>query len=470
MKKAWEWDIELMRNAKPVLLSEEEQTWENAFEQADNDWTRIKLLWGSNVPGSFAPERVMLAAIQSMYNMGYDVTEAEKLIEEAVSAREREDKVTLSRLTARVYRLLNNAPKIEGHPYWDHKIYETWEDYEKAVTFKVYKPVSITYDALLEKMHAGWMAQIVGAALGTEMEGYFSDAIKETYGEINNYLRKPNTYNDDITYELAFLHVFNEKGYNITSDDIAEEWVARVPSGWSAEEIALKNIRHGIYPPASGYETNPWREWIGAQMRGAICGMVAPGNPRVAAELAWKDGIVSHHNNGVIGEVFNAILVSLAFVETDVREILRLTIDMIPKDSEYYTVVKFAWEACEKHESYMEAWKVCEERYKEYNWIHAYPNAAAQVVALYFCNNDLDTCLHDICMIGQDSDCNAAQIATVFGVMEGHKAIDKRWSEPIGDDLQTYVRGYENYSIYELAKLTTDSVLNAQCDMVKIVK
>ena len=63
---------------------------------------------------------------------------------------------------------------------------------------------------------------------------------------------------------------------------------------------------------------NPWREWIGAQMRGSVCGMVAPGNPLLAAQLAWTDGTVSHVNNGVLGEVFNAILVSLAYVEDDV--------------------------------------------------------------------------------------------------------------------------------------------------------
>lgn len=40
----------------------------------------VKLLWGSHVPGSYAPERVLLGGILSMYNMGYDVTEAEKLI------------------------------------------------------------------------------------------------------------------------------------------------------------------------------------------------------------------------------------------------------------------------------------------------------------------------------------------------------------------------------------------------------
>ena len=36
------------------------------------------------------------------------------------------------------------------------------------------------------------------------------------------------------------------------------------------------------------------------------------------ARLAFMDGSVSHHNNGVLGEVFNAVLVSLAYVKTGI--------------------------------------------------------------------------------------------------------------------------------------------------------
>jgi len=46
-----------------------------------------------------------------------------------------------------------------------------------------------------------------------------------------------------------------------------------------------------------------------------------------------------------------------------------------------------------------------------------YPNAAAEVVALYFAGDDFNKCMNIIAMCGQDVDCNAAQIATIYGVM-----------------------------------------------------
>ena len=50
-------------------------------------------------------------------------------------------------------------------------------------------------------------------------------------------------------------------------------------------------------------------------MRAGICGMAAPGDPYMAARLAWRDGEVSHANNGILGEVFNAVMTSLAICE-----------------------------------------------------------------------------------------------------------------------------------------------------------
>ena len=127
MKRAYEYDRELIDTAIPKILSEEEQTWENAFTADDRLWEAVKLLWGSHVPGSYAPERVLLAGIQSMYNMGYDVTEAEALLPKALEYREKEDKIKLTKLTAEVFHLLNQAKKIEGHRYHEFSCYDSFE-------------------------------------------------------------------------------------------------------------------------------------------------------------------------------------------------------------------------------------------------------------------------------------------------------------------------------------------------------
>lgn len=194
-------------------------------------------------------------------------------------------------------------------------------------------------------------------------------------------------------------------------------------------------------------------------MRGAICGQLAPGNPKEAARLAWMDGEVSHVNNGIIGEVFNAMLVSLSFVENDMRRNVEDCISMIPKESEYYSIVKFALDAAKEADNWECAWRKCEKLVEKYNWIHAYPNAAAEIIALWFGNGDFDETAYIISMEGQDVDCNAAQILTAIGTALGLEGIPSKWKEPIGDILKTYLRRPRELSIRELAKETAKAAL-----------
>lgn len=457
--KAWEITANLLKSAKPRLQSEEERDWtEEKVNIGKLDIEEQRRHWFSLVPGSMAPDCTLLGAIQATENKGRDVSKAEVLIPILQKAYDENDDITMLKYIAKLYELLKDAPVIKDHPYWKYNFYDTFEDHLAEVEFPVYPPLNFSERDIFERIHAGWIGQIVGGALGTMIEGYCTDKLRETFGEIYGYLREPSTYNDDVLFELAFLNAVRDKGSNITSEDIGLEWVSRIEYTWTAEEVAFKNMKRGIFPPESAKLSNPWNEWIGAQMRGAICGMVAPGNPKLAAELAWIDGSISHINNGILGETFNAILTSLSFVEKDVKKILKNTIELIPAKSEYYSVIKFAWDTCERYSSWEPAWRECEEKFRRYNWIHAYPNAAAEVVALYFSGNNFDECMHIIAMCGQDVDCNASQIGTIYGIIQGYAGIDKKWSEPFDDKFDSLFRGYEHTTLSNLAKVTIEAI------------
>ena len=197
-------------------------------------------------------------------------------------------------------------------------------------------------------------------------------------------------------------------------------------------------------------------------MRGAICGMVAPGNPLLAAELAWKDGEVSHANNGILGEIFNAVMISMAFVSNDIKEIVKSSIDLIPADSEYYSVVRFAYDSCLKHEDWHDALEECEQKYIKYNWIHAYPNACCEIIALMYGEGDYEKTLNIITMCGIDADCNAGMIMPVLGIQQGMRIIPKRLIHPAFDKLITYMRGYDEINLEDLVDDTLYYIKNAK--------
>lgn len=460
-KKAWEYGREIVENERPFPERAGRVLWDDVIRDGRRDLDNMKYLWGGNVTESLMPLFFMAVYVQEYGNLGYDVREAEAMIEEGRELARTKNDIALYRHTCRLLKTLYDSPKKEDHEHWKYTEYNSFEQYAASVRFPEYAPYDPDREELYDKIYAGWIAQVCAGAIGTAIEGYHTKALEEVYGTVDRYIKDPEMYNDDLTFELAFLETFIRKGYDLTAADVAEDWAARLPFAFTAEGIALKNIKNGIYPPESGKFRNPFRELIGAQMRGGICGMAAPGNPYLAAKLAYEDAIVSHHNNGVLGEIFNAVMVSLAFIKKDMRGICREAIDLMPKDSEYYAVVDYAWKACEKYDNWRDAWLDCDEKYKEYCWIHAYPNACAEVVALYFCENDYDRLVNLIAMCGLDSDCNAAQVANILAVAQGKECIDEKWTYPIGDYMETYVRGMEIVKFRVLAEKTVDAVLKA---------
>ena len=411
----------------------------------------IALFWDAKVPGSGAPEIPYVEMVESMANRGRDMTEAEELLPRGMELARKKDRDGLRALTSRLVAAVNDAPRDPASPYWTFQHPESWEETVRAMEAGAKLRDEAAMEGLEDKVLAGWRGQLAGGAFGTAIEGYHSDRIAEVYGRIDRYVTEPETVNDDVVYELVFLDVFERMGRRITSPDIGLEWVRQIPFGWSAEWVALHNMGDGILPPLSGSWRNPYSEWIGAQMRGMVCGMLAPGWPMEAARLAYTDAVVSHAANGVYGEIYAAVLTSLAFVRTDARLLLNEAARYLPRKSEYAAIVRECLEVTGRETDPRAAWRILDTRFERYNWIHAYPNIAADILALWFGGGDMTRSFQLLAHAGLDVDCNAGLVGNVLGVMGG---VPDQWAAPIGDKLETYLKGKEILSIRELARRT----------------
>jgi len=453
--KAWEYAKQIVDNAKGNIIIESDEDWAQS-ESQKYEANKIKTMWYSKAPGSGAPACLIAGAIQSVENMGRDVSKAEEYFEEGMKAYSNKDDAALIKYTAKIFQALNKAQKNNDSDYWNYEEFKTWEQFKNASNFP--NRFDIDEKKLEKQIYWGWLGQVCAGSFGTALEGYSRETIKRDFGKVDGYLKKPNLYNDDITFEIAFLLAMKKYGRKIKSAHIADHWVSLIPFAWSAEDIALKNLMLGVMPPFSGRLNNPYKEWIGAQMRGAVCGMAAPGQPMEAARLAWMDGQISHYNNGIIGEVFNAVMTSLAFIEKDIRKIVEDTIDMLPQKSQYYNIVKFALDTCKKTKTAEEAFIICEEEFKRYNLVHAYPNAAIEVIALWFGEGGYDRTVYLTGLAGLDVDCNAGQVGNIVGILNAEKGLDEKWTQPIGTEFKTYVRNYSTISLTELVKWTMECI------------
>ena len=99
--QAWEMAQKIFEEARPVIRSEEEQTWTDNVDVSVFYDNNLSLDWGSNVPGSGAPERIMVAAVQALENRGYRVSqEGYRLLNEGLAAWEEKDFVRLHQISA----------------------------------------------------------------------------------------------------------------------------------------------------------------------------------------------------------------------------------------------------------------------------------------------------------------------------------------------------------------------------------
>ena len=450
-RKAWEIDRELRLAAVPLDRRVNASRWYTSATEFPTGDELIALFWNARVPGSGAPEVPYIEMVESMANRGYDMSEAERLLPRGMELAKAGSKNELRALTADLLAAIHDAPRDALSPYWAFEHPTSWQETVRAMDAHDEPADPSALRRLEDRTLAGWRGQLAGGAFGTAIEGYHSDRIAEIYGEIDLYVTEPETVNDDVVYELAFLDAFERMGRGITSRDVGDEWIRQIPFGWSAEWIALHNMSDGILPPLSGSWRNPYCEWIGAQMRGMVCGMLAPGWPMEAARLAHIDAVVSHAANGVYGEIYAAVLTSLAFVRNETRELLAEGARYLPQKSEYAAVVRECLSVVSTHSDPRAAWRIFDKRFEQYNWIHAYPNIAADILALWYGEGDMTKSFQLLAHAGLDVDCNAGLVGNVVGVMHG---VPERWAGPIGDRLETYLKGKETLSISDLAKRT----------------
>ena len=206
----------------------------------------------------------------------------------------------------------------------------------------------LTSSEYYDRVHGSWIGRVVGDFVGAPLELRTIKTITRRYGEIDYYPQEINlnAVNDDEMYEIIALLALEKYGLDLKAKDIALEWVSLLKydkAVFTAEKVALNNIKSGVLPPESGIHNNPYFDFIGAQMRADIWGQITPGCPEIAKYYCEMDGSISHSGIGIEGEVFVALLISNAFFEKDIRTIIEQALRFLPSENEslYTKTVQF---------------------------------------------------------------------------------------------------------------------------------
>lgn len=344
-------------------------------------------------------------------------------------------------------------------------------------------------DGFREKIAGAWYGRICGCLLGKPIEGMRLGEILPFLKETGNYpmhryLRAEDVVHeiashyryplesrafccadridcaptdDDTNYTVLYQLVVDKYGKDFSPLNVAHAWLDYQPKNayCTAERVAFCNFVKGYTPPASASYKNPYREWIGAQIRADYFGYINPGNPEKAAEMAWRDASVSHVKNGIYGEMLVAAMLAAAAVCDDMTEIIRRGLAEIPATSRLHEAITRLLKLYREGMTEEECFKDIQTRWDDCNqhhWCHTISNAEIVVAALLYGNNDFSKSICIAVQAGFDTDCNGATVGSIMGIKNGLASIGEEWTAPL--------HGTQATSIFGVGKVSIDSLID----------
>jgi len=302
----------------------------------------------------------------------------------------------------------------------------------------------ISLTDLRDKIEGGWAGQMIGVSFGAPTE--FKAQGKTIDGDLPEWKpeRLANSINqDDLYVDMTFAKVLDDKGLEATTADFGEMFRDAKYDLWHANLAARRALKRGVPAGQSGMpKYNAHANDIDFQIEADFIGMMAPGLPQAANQIADQAGRVMNYGDGLYGGMFVAGMYSAAFFETDPHEVVAAGLACIPAKSPYAQLISdvIAWHKQDPTD-WKKNWQLIEQKWNKrepcpsgamapFN-IDAKINGAYIVLGLLYGDGDFAKTMEISTRAGQDSDCNPSSAAGILGVMLGYKNIPEVWKSGI---------------------------------------
>ncbi len=202
-------------------------------------------------------------------------------------------------------------------------------------------------DFLLQKIWGSWTGKVAGGTYGMPVEGRGRMIITNMHPPLSGWTtHHKQSINDDEQYELISILALEalsdeefasrfKAGTIFEPDYLGSFWLKYLLPQYvfTAEKAAYDNAKAGVPWEHAGdyvYEHegklfgNEYADWIGAQMKGELYGMLLPAwgwyekskNDlellKPCLDLSLQDALIAHRDVGIVGELFISAMVSVA--------------------------------------------------------------------------------------------------------------------------------------------------------------
>ena len=317
-----------------------------------------------------------------------------------------------------------------------------------------------------ERVYAGVLGKIIGVYLGRPVEGWTHEQIMASLGKIKYYVNDRHDLplrnhmlvvtDDDISGTFTFLRALADcnNALDLSPAQVGQTWLNYIIEnrtilwwgglGNSTEHTAFLRLKEGIAAPHSGsmgLNGKVVAEQIGAQIFIDGWGLIAPGDPALAADLARRAASVSHDGEAIYGAQVIAALIAQAFTEANLNTLIDSAVAFIPADSIIYRLIADIrdWHARESRDWYAARAKLAQQYgYDKYGGnCHIVPNHGLIILSLLYSQGDFQRAQTIVNTCGWDTDCNAGNVGCILGVRNGLAGFEggPDWRGPVADQL-----------------------------------
>lgn len=408
---------------------------------------------------------------------------------------------------------LSDLPLKDNWPYVEpNNLDEIWSESDPNRPLGLISTINL--DDSIKRVKSAFLGSICGCILGKPFEAKFNGQEIKTalqkIGEwpLNQYVSKnikdflpkihsslPETArefiqyvapDDDINYTIMGMLILEKFGTNFKHKNIKNLWLRhlpisttfgpertmliksglesfeKIPRNYFSSQGGLGDPLENEYPQTFEVDEsenfmniindilNPGDELCGATIRADAYGYANPGNPALAAKLAWKDASFTHKKTGIYGTMFVAAAIACAQVLDDRMKIFETAFQFVPQKSRFYERGTASLKLIKESATWEEGYNRINDEFGEYGHCKIYQEIGMLINTLKFAEN----IGHGICIQvsqGADTDSFGATAGSILGAYFGPGYLEKRWLDPFNDDIHSGMAWFFERSIEKLA-------------------
>jgi hypothetical protein len=238
---------------------------------------------------------------------------------------------------------------------------------------------------------------------------------------------------DDTDFEWVYIcEMQKARNAYLSPDTIYDLWRERISRRiWASNRFTRHLMDIGIKPPYTAYSPiNPWASYnVGGYFLCETFSLIGPAMPQTASRIALNYTTVAVNNEPAQVTQLVATMISTAFIEDDLDVILDAGMAALDEKSLMRQIIRDVqgW-----HEAYPNDWRktrsLLKEKYtqdggslRDKNGIEL--NTGAIIAAYLYGQGDMAETMKLAFNLGWDSDCNAATLGTILGVIRGYRGM-----------------------------------------------